>query len=53
VNPVLQQVCETLQPSGRLANAFGIDNEENGTPMDYCVPRRAWRELCPDVVNLG
>jgi hypothetical protein len=50
---VLKQACETLQPSGRLVNAFGIDNEENGTPMDYCVPRRPWQELWPQVVHLG
>lgn len=50
---LLQQECQTLQPSGRLVNAFGIDNEENGTLMDYCVPRRPWQELWPRFAHLG
>jgi hypothetical protein len=50
---LLQEACETLEPAGRLANAFGIDNEENGTLMDYCVPRRPWQELWPRFIHLG
>jgi 4-amino-4-deoxy-L-arabinose transferase-like glycosyltransferase len=50
---VLRQACETLEPAGRLVNAFGIDNEENGTVMHYCVPRQPWQQLWPRFVHLG
>jgi hypothetical protein len=36
-----------------LVNAFGIDNDEDGTEMDYCVPRRPWKDLWSHFVHLG
>jgi 4-amino-4-deoxy-L-arabinose transferase-like glycosyltransferase len=48
---LLQQTCEELKPSGRMVNAYGIDNDENGTTMSLCVPRRPWQELWPRFVH--
>jgi 4-amino-4-deoxy-L-arabinose transferase-like glycosyltransferase len=50
---LLQQSCGELRPVGELVNAFGIDNDENGTTMAYCVPSAAWSELWPRFRHLG
>ena len=50
---LLRQSCQELRPSGRLMNAYGIDDDENGTSLFYCVPRRPWRELWPRFRHLG
>ena len=34
-------------------NPDGIDNDENGTPLFYCVPRRPWQDLWPLFGRLG
>jgi hypothetical protein len=50
---LLRQSCRELRPSGRLVNAYGIENDENGTLLYYCVPRRPWQELWPRFEHLG
>jgi 4-amino-4-deoxy-L-arabinose transferase-like glycosyltransferase len=50
---LLRQSCRELRSSGRLRNAYGIDDDENGTRLFYCVPRRPWQELWPRFTNLG
>jgi 4-amino-4-deoxy-L-arabinose transferase-like glycosyltransferase len=50
---LLRQSCQELRPSGRLVNPYGIDNDENGTLLFYCVPGRPWQELWPRFRHLG
>lgn len=50
---LLQQACRELRPAGRLVNTLGIDNDENGTTMSVCVPRRPWSTLWPRFQDLG
>ena len=50
---LLRQSCRELRPSGHLVNAYGIDDDENGTSTFYCVPRRPWQELWPRFRHLG
>lgn len=50
---LLQQACRELRSEGELVNAFGVDNEENGTSLSFCVPHRPWSELWPRFRHLG
>jgi len=50
---LLRRSCLELRPLGRLVNPDGIDNDENGTPLFYCVPRRPWQDLWPLFGRLG
>ena len=50
---LLHRTCEELRPAGQLVNAFGIDNDENGTRMSFCVPRQPWQETWPRFSHVG
>lgn len=50
---LLGRSCATLRTVGTLRNAYGIDDDENGTTLTYCVPARSWRELWPSFRHLG
>jgi hypothetical protein len=40
--------------AGRIDNGVGLDNEEQGKPVQVCTGRRApWAELWPEVTRLG
>jgi len=49
----LQRVCRELRPVGRITSPHGIDNDEDGAALHYCVPRGPWRDLWPDFRHLG
>lgn len=44
---LLRRSCQELRPVGELVTAFGVDNDENGTTLSYCVPNRPWSALWP------
>jgi len=46
-------LCARLDTVGRLGQPFGIDNDEDGAALRYCVPARPWSELWPDLTILG
>jgi 4-amino-4-deoxy-L-arabinose transferase-like glycosyltransferase len=50
---VLNDACARLDRVGQLGLPYGIDNDEDGTPLWYCVPRTTWDELWPKFVILG
>jgi 4-amino-4-deoxy-L-arabinose transferase-like glycosyltransferase len=50
---VLRDSCREVRDVGRLANAYGIDNDENGTHLRVCVPRAPWSQLWPRFQHLG
>ena len=40
--------------AGRVDNGVGLENEEQGKPVQVCTGRRApWAELWPEVTRLG
>jgi hypothetical protein len=50
---LLERACGDVRTVGRLESADGIDNDENGTTLRYCVPRSDWRGLWPAFEHLG
>jgi 4-amino-4-deoxy-L-arabinose transferase-like glycosyltransferase len=50
---LLARSCRELRSVGRLVNAFGVDNDENGTGMHFCVPSRPWSRLWPLYNHMG
>lgn len=49
----LGRSCREVRLVGRLASPHGIDNDEDGAALHYCVPVKPWRELWPEVRHLG
>jgi Dolichyl-phosphate-mannose-protein mannosyltransferase len=50
---VLRRACADLRVVGRLSSPSGVDNDENGTVLSYCVPAQHWRTLWPLFTHLG
>ena len=50
---VLQRVCRELRTLDHLRTPHEVDNDEDGTALSYCVPRRDWRDLWDAFVHLG
>lgn len=50
---LLTDVCTRTYKVGRLGQPFGIDNDEDGMNLRYCVPRTTWSALWPKFVTLG
>lgn len=54
LDPVdLETLCAELRPVGHLVSAFGVDNDENGTALSYCVPRRPWSQVWSSLRHVG
>jgi 4-amino-4-deoxy-L-arabinose transferase-like glycosyltransferase len=49
----LETLCAELRPVGRLTNVQGVDNDENGTAMTYCVPRQPWARVWSSLRHVG
>ncbi len=50
---LLDASCESLQPLGKIESPDALDNDENGTELSLCTPRRPWAELWPSFRHLG
>ena len=50
---LLADSCADLRTLGRIRSPSGVDNDENGTVLRWCVPARPWRELWPSFTHLG
>jgi 4-amino-4-deoxy-L-arabinose transferase-like glycosyltransferase len=49
---LLSSHCTNHRGLGRLESPHDLDNDENGTPLTYCVPTRSWRDLWPSFTHL-
>jgi hypothetical protein len=49
----LGRSCAQLRTVGRLRSPSDVDNDENGTVLRSCVPRRPWASLWRDFTHLG
>jgi 4-amino-4-deoxy-L-arabinose transferase-like glycosyltransferase len=49
----LQRVCRELRTLDHLRTPHDVDNDEDGTALSYCVPRKPWQEIWPSLVHLG
>jgi 4-amino-4-deoxy-L-arabinose transferase-like glycosyltransferase len=50
---LLDDVCSELRPLGHLESAHGVDNDEDGTSLDYCVPGRPWSSVWDRLTHVG
>lgn len=50
---LLARSCAELRTVGRLRSPSDVDNDENGTVLRSCVPRRPWASLWRDFTHLG
>jgi 4-amino-4-deoxy-L-arabinose transferase-like glycosyltransferase len=50
---LLRRSCAELRSVGHLSSPSDVDNDENGTALDYCVPARSWRALWPAFTHVG
>jgi hypothetical protein len=50
---LLDDLCAELRTVGHVVSAYGVDNDEDGTTMSYCVPAQPWSETWQRLTVLG